>query len=244
MKRSMLVIFGVIAVVGVGSAVYLRASSPPNIEITTNPNGLASLKTDKLELLQAGDFRVEEVLLKRPNGETYFGSTTGYPAMDDGQKTLTITYPWGKVKAHYIALKNRLTISIETTNTSSTDTIQGFHYTPLVFKFPEKVPEYDGSVPLLEHNVGQVAVTKISYGTGTMAIVSEDIAKPLMIGLPWAIDKPANTVFPLDVHTNRVSSYPDSYPTIIRPIAPGSDRRIGCITSVWTQQSNAGEFSR
>jgi hypothetical protein len=53
------------------------------------------------------------------------------------------------------------------------------------------------------------------------------VQKPLMVGLPWAFDKPANTQFPLSVHTDRVSSYPDSYPTIVRPIPPkGSDQYV------------------
>jgi hypothetical protein len=105
---------------------------------------------------------------------------------------------------------NRLTIDITTKNTSTSDTIQGLHFTPLVLRFPKKVKEYDGSTPLLAHNVGQTAVVPISYEAGTMAVVAEDIKKPLMVGFPWALDKPANTQFPLSVHTNRVTSIRNS----------------------------------
>jgi len=186
-----------------------------------SPLGLQSLTADKVEYLLSGDFRVEEALLKKPSNETYFGSTVSTAALDQPHQKVTLTYPWGIIETTYSVSGNRLTIAMKTSNRSTTDTIQGIHYTPLVLKFPRKVAEYDGSIPLLAHNIGQVAETKVSYGSGTMAVVSEDLLKPLMVGLPWALDKPANTAFPLSVHTNRVSAYPDSYPTIARPIAPG-----------------------
>jgi hypothetical protein len=51
--------------------------------------------------------------------------------------------------------------------------------------------------------------------------------KPLMVGFPWATNRPSNTKFPLSVHTGRVDSYPDSYPTITRPILPkGTDTYV------------------
>jgi hypothetical protein len=89
------------------------------------------------------------------------------------------------------------------------------------------VTEYDGSTPLLAHNLGQVAVVKVSHSSGSLAIVSEDLDKPLMVGFPWALNRPVNTEFPLSIHTGRVNSYPDSYPMIRRPIPPkGSDTYV------------------
>ena len=241
MKRTILVGTGMAALVAIASTVYLRAGAPPAVTITTNPTGLASLRVDKSEMLQSGNFHVEEVLIKRPSGETYFGSTNGIPTLDSGQNTLTLAYPWGSIKAAYVAQGSKITINISTSNSSATDTIQGIRYTPLVLKFPGKVAEYDGSIPLLVHNIGQVAATRITYGSGSMAIVAEDVEKPLMVGLPWALDKPADTVFPLSVHTNRVNSYPDSYPTIVRPIAPkGSDQ---CAVSLRFGRTKATDAS-
>jgi hypothetical protein len=216
-----------IGVVGVGAAVFLRTGAPPEVTIAMSAHGLESLKAGKVEFLQSGDFRVEEVLLKNAQGATHPGSSSGTAVSDPEHRELTITYPWGTVKTAYAAEENRLTLAITASNTMSTETIQGIRLTPMVLKFPEKVREYDGSIPLLAHNLGQLATVKVSYGSGTLAVVSEDLAKPLMIGFPWALDKPANTDFPLSVHTNRVSSYPDSYPTIVRPIPPGgSDRYV------------------
>jgi hypothetical protein len=113
-----------------------------------------------------------------------------------------------------------LALTIYTTNTSETDTIQGIWYEPFILKFPSKLKEYDGSIPLLVHSVGDVAAVKVSYDTGTLVVVNEDVDKPLMLGLPWANNRPTSTVFPLSLHTDRVDSYPDSFPVINRPLAP------------------------
>lgn len=202
---------------------------------------MGSVKSDNVEFLQNGDFRVDEVLLKTPQGETHSGSTSGAAVFDQDHRVLTITFPWGTVKTGYAAVNNRVELTITTSNALNSDTIQGLRFTPMVLKFPEKVKEYDGSIPLLVHNMGQVAATKVSYGSGTMAVVAEDIEKPLMVGFPWALDKPANTVFPLSIHTDRVGSYPDSYPRIVRPIPPNATDQY--VVSLRFGRSKATESS-
>ena len=241
MKLKLLLGICALGIIALGSALYWHASAPPEITITLNSTGLSSLRSGKVELLQSGNFQVEEALIGRPGGSTYFGSTACTSTVDKQSQELTDRFPWGTAKVKYVTDGNRLTLFITTTNTSETDTIQGLHYTPMVFAFPAKVKEYDGSIPLLEHNIGQVASTLVSYGSGTMAIASEDFKKPLMVGLPWALNKPANTVFPLSVHTNRVSSYPLSYPTIVRPIAPKASDQF--VVSIRLGRSNATEAS-
>ena len=73
--------------------------------------------------------------------------------------------------------------------------------------------------------MGDVALVKVSAGSTGVTVLDADVDKPLMLGFPWADNRPHNTVFPLDVHTGRVANYPDSYPTINRPIPPnGSDK--------------------
>ncbi len=206
----------------VSSAVLMKMTKPPEVTVTMNQSGLKSLKSDDVEFLENGAFKVEQVLLKKRNGATYVGPAIGTLDFDQERQELTDTLPWGTIKIGYRASGNKLTLTMTTTNSSGTETIQGLYYIPLTLRFPEKVKEYDGSTPLLMHNVGQVAAVKVSYGSGTLAVVSEDNAKPLMVGFPWATNRPDNTKFPLSVHTGRVNSYPDSYPTINRPITPGN----------------------
>jgi len=241
MKLVLLLGIGVVAVVGVGSTVLLKSNAPREVTIVNGSNGLGSLKVDNVEFLQNGDFRLDDILLRKPNGETYPGSTSGTALFDQGRRELSVTYPWGEVHVGYAVAGNKLTLTIRTVNSSESDTIQGVRYTPLALKFPDKVKEYDGSIPLLAHNIGQVAVVKLSYGSGSMVIAAEDVEKPLMVGLPWAFNKPTNTEFPLSVHTDRVSSYPDSYPTIVRPIAPKSSDEF--VVSLRFGRANATEAS-
>jgi hypothetical protein len=220
MKLTVYKGIGLLGVVAISSVLIRMAGSPPQVTIATMPSGLSSLKSDDVELLQSGEFRVEQIVLRKPNGERYPGATFGSSEFDQERRELTVTFPWGTIKTGYAASRNRFTLTITTSNASNSDTIESVHYTPLTLKFPQKVKEYDGSSPLLFDNLGQPAAVSVSYDSGALAVVSEDLEKPLMIGFPWANNRPANTEFPLSVHTGRVDSYPDSYPLIRRPIAP------------------------
>jgi hypothetical protein len=224
MKWSILVGLGVVGIAAVSSAVLMTSGKLPDVNVVATENGITSLKVSDLEVLKNGDFSVDSVLLKKKSGETYQGSTAGRAQFDKEHLELTKTFPWGILKVGYAASKNRLTISMTTTNTSDSETIQGVKYVPITLRFPEKLKEYDGTTPLLAHNLGQVADVAVSYGSGKVSVVSEDLDKPLMVGFPWANDRPASTEYPLSVHTDRVNSYPDSYPTLTRPIPPkGTD---------------------
>jgi hypothetical protein len=227
MKWSILVGVGVVGIAAVSSAVLMTGGRLPDVTVAATENGLTSLKVDDAEVLKSGDFGVDNVLLKKKSGETYQGSTSGKAQFDKEHLELAKTFPWGTLKVGYATSKNRLTITMTTTNTSDSDTIQGLKYVPITLRFPEKLKEYDGTTPLLAHNLGQVADVAVSYGSGRLAVVSEDLDKPLMVGFPWADNRPASTEFPLSVHTDRVSSYPDSYPTLNRPISPkGTDTYV------------------
>jgi hypothetical protein len=105
----------------------------------------------------------------------------------------------------------------------SSNALDGIWFEPFGLRFPERVREYDGSVPLITNSVGQPALVRTSFASGAVVVASEDGGKPVQIGYPWALDRPNNTLFPLSINTGRVSSLPDSYPTIRRPIPAGGD---------------------
>ena len=73
MKLTTLLGIGAAGLISVASAVWLRAGAPPEVVIAMNEHGLTSLKADKVEFLLTGDFRVEDVLLKKAGGTTYQG---------------------------------------------------------------------------------------------------------------------------------------------------------------------------
>jgi hypothetical protein len=220
------ILIGIVAAgIAVSAGVLIRAGKPPQVSITVTANGLTSLMSDNVEMLESGEFRVEQIVLKKPDGDTYPGSSLGKATSDPQNQEITNAFPWGTVKIGYAAKNNRLTLTLTTTNTSDTETIQGVRFVPITLRFPEKVKEYDGNTPLLAHNIGQIAAVKVSYGSGALAMVADDMDKPLMLGFPWANNRPNNTIFPLNVITDRAASFPDSLPTIHRPIPPrGTDR--------------------
>src|SRR5579871_1827771 len=227
MKWSIVVGIGVVGIAAVSSAVLMTGGRLPDVTVAATENGITSMKVDNVEILKSGDFGVDSVLLRKQSGETYPGSTAGRAQFDKEHLELNKTFPWGTLKVGYATSKNRLTISMTTTNTSDSDTIQGVKYVPIALRFPQKLKEYDGSTPLLAHNLGQVGDVAVSYGSGKLVVVSEDLDKPLMVGFPWADNRPTSTEYPLSVHTDRVSSYPDSYPTLTRPIPPkGTDTYV------------------
>lgn len=205
-----------------GSVVYVKTQSLPEVVATFRPDGLVALKAGGYNFLDSGDFKVNSIVLRRPSGETYDGECSATVDADVKAHQVTNTYPWGKVRVSYTTDHNRLTMRIETQNTTSSDTIQGVWYSPMTLRFPHKVAEYDGSIPLMVNSVGSPGILRVSYESGSLVVAADDADKPLQFGFPWATDRPANAVFPLTLNTDRVKSLPDSYPKITRPIPPGS----------------------
>ena len=119
MKLTKLLGIGAAGLISAGLVVWLRAGALPEVTIAMNDHGLTSLKADKVDFLLTGDFRVEEVLLKKAGGTTYQGSTIGTAVCDPEHRELTVTYPWGVVKTSYAAEKGRLTLAITADNTSA-----------------------------------------------------------------------------------------------------------------------------
>jgi hypothetical protein len=181
---------------------------------------LTSLKSNGIEYLNSGEFHVNSVLLRKASGESYPGDTTGSGEADAVAHRWTGTYPWGRVQVTYATDRNRLNLTVNTQNTSPTETIQGLWYTPITLKFPQKLAEYDGSIPLIVDSVDSPGVLRVSYDSGSLLVAIDSAQKPLQLGFPWASDRPASLVYPLTVNTDRVKSLPDSYPTIERPIPP------------------------
>ncbi len=222
MKLSKPILFTIAGVIVASSVVILVAQQRYNVKAEFSNDGLKSLRCNDFDFLQSGGFQVHDVVLRSATGETRPGATDGDYKFSLERQELHRTFPWGRIKVTYSTSHNRLLLTIATTNTSDSDTINSVWYQPLTLKLPAKAKEYDGSIPLLAHNVGEAAVSKLSFASGALAAVSEDIAKPILIGFPWADNRPENTVFPLTVNTGRVKSYPDSIPNLPRPIGPKS----------------------
>jgi hypothetical protein len=219
--RSPYLAVGLAAVAGLAIFLTWRASQP-QLTILMNDAGVKSLRYRNTELIGFSEFRVLEILLKDAQGNLRPADLHGSLHVDAVHNSITRSYSWGTVSAGYKIVGSRLDIDIHTHNLSQ-DVIESVAFEPIGLKFPQQVREYDGVVPLLSHNIGNPALVTMSFGNGTLVLADEDVQKPLLIGFPWALDKPTNTLFPLRVNTGLDRRFPDMLPYIHRPIASGGE---------------------
>jgi hypothetical protein len=214
------------------TALYLLTASATYGQVTLGystsaPNpGLNSLKFNGTEFLSDGTFHLKQLTFQNPDGTTFSGSTTANSTvMDPVAQTLTATYSWGSIVTNYFASNNKLNFTVTVNNQSLPPaTISEIWFQPVSFVLPSAVQEYDGNTPLLISTLGQPAVQAMTYTSGVMAFASDDLTVPLLIGFPYASNRPTSTIFPLMLNTGRVSdtSYPVNLPNIVRPIPPGA----------------------
>jgi hypothetical protein len=199
---------------------FAGLSHAQNVSVAVNGTGLSALTWNGTSFLGDGRFKLNGVLLQSGTNPAIAGDLTATTQMNSSNQTLTSTYSWGTVSVVYTTSGNKLTLTITTTNTSAS-TITGLFFEPLDLQFPAAVAEFDGVDPMLQSNITGPSLLSMSYGSGVIVLANEDVVQPLSIGFPWALNKPANSLFPLRVNTNHDSMYPTFYPFINRPIAPG-----------------------
>ncbi|MBV9771645.1 MAG: hypothetical protein JOZ32_18890, partial [Bryobacterales bacterium] len=193
------------------------------VTLAYNSSGLSSLEFNGTPFLSDGTFYLNQITLQNSDGSTFAGSTSNTVTVDPVAQTQTRTYSWGTIVTNYFASNNRLSFTV-TVNNQSSATIAEIWLQPVSFLFPSNVQEYDGNTPLLVSTLGQPAVQSMTYNNGVMALAADDVTLPLLIGFPYASNRPTSTIFPLMLNTGRVSSttYPASLPDIVRPIPAGA----------------------
>lgn len=196
------------------------ANTQPMVAIGWDSKGLSALRYGGLDYLAFGDLHVNQVNFRHAPGSTTEANLVGSTSINAGLNKLTRQFDWGSIVVEYLPTGNRLDVNITVSNRSA-NAIDGLWLEPLGLRFPSRPREYDGRTPLLSNTLGQPAVVSVTYNTGVLVVASQDRAKPVQIGFPWTLDRPACTQFPLSLNTGRVSMFPDSSPTIRRPIPPG-----------------------
>jgi len=160
------------------------------------------------------------VLLQDASGAVSPGDLTKLSSsIDVAQLQTTQNYPWGQLRLSYAAAGSRIQITVSVTNTSKS-TIQQLRLEPLTLVFPSKPLEYDGSTPILSHNLGGTTVLPLTYSKSMLALTNDDVSQPLLIGFPASLDPPASTVYTIVIQTGQ-STYSDRLPPVDRPVAPG-----------------------
>ena len=201
------------------------ASQTNPVAVSFNATSLQSLRWSGQEFLARGGFQVNTVTFRSKTGAVYAGNMQHSTSVDRPKHTAKLKFDWGVVAVRYDALPDKLVLDIDTTNKSSA-IVQSISYDALALKLPRKPLEYDGVTPLLATNLGAPSVVPLSFPGGSVTLCNDDVRRPLLIGFPWALDRPADRAFPLRINTGRDPMYPDSLPAIARPILPGSTDRF------------------
>jgi hypothetical protein len=190
----------------------------PAVKIGFGTNNVRSLEYAGSEFMKSGEPRVAKVVLRDATGVRE-GSLQSSVVANSSLQEITRTYSWGRLRFKYAANLNQLSISISVTNTS-TASIDSLVVEPAILQFPTQVQVSDATTPIVFHNIGAPTVLEMLYGMGVLVLVNEDVAKPLLLGFPVALDTPANTTFAVAVTTG-ANPYSDMPRVIERPIPPG-----------------------
>jgi hypothetical protein len=224
-----------------GFAVY--STREPRPALAFDSGGLSSLRVRGAELLSFGDVRVARVQMQDGSGRRFAASLNSSIRVDPKAGKVTRQFAWGDVSAQFTSAPGRLDIALTITNRSA-DTLREASYEPIGLKFPGRVTDYDGVVPLVGHNVGDPTLIGMNWGAGMAALVNEDVVAPLIAGFPWALDKPANTTFPLRICTGRDPMLPDMLPYVDRPIAPGASDTYRLSLRFGARDAGASQLGR
>jgi len=214
----------------------LPAQAAPGVTIAFGGSGLSSLRYGGQELLwvnpasgangafSGGAFWVSRVMLRGADGKDTIidGGGPSQVSTDAAGGTVTRTFAWGRVQGRFAPSGDRLGLALTVTNTSSTSTIRSINLQPLWLKLPQKPTEYAQEYPMMTASRDEPGVVSASYGAGMLALCNEDFTRPLLVGFPFALDRPTDTEFPLQVSSGPTDWLHDLLtPYLVRPIAPG-----------------------
>ena len=202
-------------------AASFAASVEAQVAIRFGGSGLSSISFDGSDFLSSGVLTANRITFEDGAGGTYDANLDGSVTVNAAAGEITNAYSWGTVAAVYRTGGNRLDVTLTVSNLG-VDTIRGVFLEPLVLQLPEKPGEYDNVTPLMAFDPGEPGIIGLTCRTATLVLASGDPGKPILIGFPFANDRPTSTIFPLRINTDRESTYPTVYPTVNRPIAPGS----------------------
>lgn len=212
---------GIVPMIGEPPTMPLAAQPVDAVGIGFDDTGLTSIKWHDTEFLNSSVLQLNIARMIQPDGVYVLGDLTHKTTVDAQNHAILQEFSWGAVRCVYTSEANRLYIDVTISNTS-TSLLDKFILLLPQLQFPAKPAEYDGTSPLFSPNIGAPSIITASFGTGVLEVTNEDVTQPLMVALPWTLDK-ANTIFPLIVNTDRNTMYPNSFPLIKRQVPAGTD---------------------
>lgn len=196
-----------------------RLSSAPKqgLNFVVGARGLDSLSFNGEPLLvwpKSGELQPEKSAFRAVLEAILPLSSAGVVTSNEKPNTIDLTYPWGRVSCTYGKQGDRLTMSIEVSNTSS-KAVDEFSLRLMELKFPRiptggpleagmfgfgfKGPEWlmdqcPPSIPLIADPRFVVPIVPVDYGTGALNFCSDDAE--CAVSVPYSTNFPARTSYP------------------------------------------------
>jgi len=224
---------------GLGLPTLTRVSATtvaPKVAVTPlsfafNTKGLATITYSGTKLFDVNTnpwdgFRVMDYTLIKPDGTSvrtgYVASNTYTSTWNASTQTVTWTFAWGSVSCKYTTAADRLTMKLTITNTSTTDTVAGVDVFPVALRFPNKPASLNGN-PNMRFGTEAPPVVTADFGSGTVAVVGEDVGKQAYIGFmsSGSLTNTANR-YEVSIGSEPLTYQPNSWPVLYRNVKPGA----------------------
>ena len=169
-----------------------------------------------------GAFSVGDVHFLGANG-TVTRENAGEPrrSWNAASKTLTLTYPWGRVICEYETLSDRLNLNITVANDGQ-KTLAGVNLFPLSVQFRGFPTGFDAITPHVNFNLDGPTVPHADFAQGRFTIVNREVTRPLAVGLISTNDTAKTFRYNVYIGSAPLWYQPDNWPKFTRPIAPGA----------------------
>ena len=139
---------------------------------------------------------------------------------DAANKTLTLSYSWGRVSCRYQVSGDALNLDISVRNDGNS-TLAGVNLFPLALKFGGFPRGFDANTPHVNFNLDGPTVQSADFGRGQITIVNREVTKPLAVGFISTSDTGQSFRYNVYVGSAPLWYQPDNWPKFTRPIAPG-----------------------
>jgi hypothetical protein len=199
------------------SAPRLSPTTKQGLKFVVGSHGLDSLSFNGESLLaspKSGELQPEKSAFRAVLDAVLPLSSAGVATASKKPGTIDLNFPWGRVSCSYAGHNDRLTMSIEVSNTSPR-TVDEVSLRLVEFKFPRipkggpleagmfgfgfKGPEWlldqcPPSIPLIADPRFVVPVVLVDYGPGTLNFCSDDAE--CAVSVPYSTNFPNRTSYP------------------------------------------------
>jgi len=189
------------------------------VTLTMGASGLTALAYDGTDLLAQSNYppTFVDLILTDAAGKTSRGVLKPKTVTDPVANNVIETFPWGMAVVTYTAVADTLHIDVSISNTSD-ETITHIWLYLLALQCP--APPVDKNFKRVGFNLDAPSSVFVDYGSGALAVVNEDVVKPLAVGL-WPATNPAKAKWFVMLSTDPAHTVSKNWPPTPRPIAPG-----------------------